>query len=95
MLICNKIIIEMELYEGLLTRRSNRKYTGERIAEERIIKIIRAGMYFGEASHAISNLLDFLSHVHPVSLISIGVPVFIPLELPDRFDPEKIKKNKW
>lgn len=180
MLICNKITIEMELYEGLLTRRSNRKYTGERIAEERIIKIIRAGMYapsaknthpwhfiiidkreilneimevhpyssmLKEASHAIvvcgdenlhngpgyykldcsaatqnillaahaiglgavwlgiepnqerikaiSKILELPLHVHPVSLISIGVPVSISLELPDRFEADKIRKNKW
>ena len=35
----------MGLYEGLVTRRSVRKYTGERIPEEAITKIITAGMH--------------------------------------------------
>ena len=35
----------MELYEGLITRRSVRKYTGGKISEDAINKIITAGMY--------------------------------------------------
>lgn len=35
----------MELYEGLITRRSIRRYTGEKIGYEKIEKIVIAGMY--------------------------------------------------
>ena len=35
----------MELYEGLISRRSIRKYSGEHIEEDSIMAIIRAGMY--------------------------------------------------
>jgi nitroreductase len=35
----------MELFEGLISRRSIRKYTGERIDEAKIKEIIKAGMY--------------------------------------------------
>lgn len=41
----------MELYEGILTRRSIRKYTGGRIPEEDIEKIIKAGMYAPSANN--------------------------------------------
>ncbi|MCX6333223.1 MAG: nitroreductase family protein [Bacteroidia bacterium] len=170
----------MELYEGLLSRRSIRKYTGEKIDEGKIQVIIKAGMYapsarnrrpwhfividdksvlksimnvhpyasmLSEASHAIvvcgdetqengpgyykldcsaasqnillaahslgigavwlgiepkkerieavSRLLGLPSHIHPLSIISLGVPVKIPEGIPDRFEPEKIRRNKW
>ena len=35
----------MELYEGIISRRSIRNYTGEKVDEEIITSIIRAGMY--------------------------------------------------
>jgi len=35
----------MELYDGLISRRSIRNYTGERVDDEIIKSIIRAGMY--------------------------------------------------
>jgi len=41
----------MELYEGLLTRRSIRKYTGERIPDNDIDLIIKAGMYAPSANN--------------------------------------------
>jgi nitroreductase len=41
----------MELYDGLLTRRSIRKFTGGRIEDENIIKIIKAGMYAPSANN--------------------------------------------
>jgi len=170
----------MELYEGLLTRRSIRKYTGKRIEDEKILDIIKAGMYapsarnrkpwhfvviddkaimkeiikfhpfasmLSEASHAIavcgdeklengpgyykldcsaatqnillaahslglgavwlgieprqeridalSKLLDLPSHIKPLSLISLGVPVKVTTEMPDRFEPGKIRRNRW
>jgi nitroreductase len=170
----------MELYDGLISRRSIRKYTGEKIGEERIEALIRAAMYapsarnrrpwhfivvddnavmkrimkvhpyasmLAEASHAIvvcgdeklecgpgyyrldcsaasqnillaahsmglgavwlgieprkerieaiSRLLELPPHVHPLSIISVGVPVKIPAEIPDRFEAEKIRRNKW
>jgi nitroreductase len=170
----------MELYQGLITRRSIRKYTREIIEEDNIIAIIKAGMYapsarnrrpwhfividdrkvmnkimevhpyssmLAEASHAIvvcgdekmqngpgyykldcsaatqnillaahsmgfgavwlgvepreerinaiSLILELPPYVHPLSIISIGVPVKSPVEIPDRFEREKIRKNKW
>jgi nitroreductase len=41
----------MELYEGLITRRSIRKYTGQIIPDEDIKKIINAGMYAPSANN--------------------------------------------
>ena len=35
----------MELREGLITRRSIRKYTGEKVTDEMIMQILEAGMY--------------------------------------------------
>jgi nitroreductase len=179
MLICIKTF-SMELYEGLITRRSIRKYTGEKISEEKIKALIKAGMYapsarnkrpwhfiivddievlkkimkihpyssmLSEASHAIvvcgdeklengpgyykldcsaatqnillaahsmgigavwlgveprserikgiRSILTLPDHIQPLSVISVGVPVKIPSEIPDRFEPEKIRKNRW
>lgn len=170
----------MELYEGLISRRSVRKYTGEKIDDQTINAIIKAGMYapsarnrrpwhyividdrsvmkkimevhpyskmLAEASHAIvvcgdeklengpgyfkldcsaatqnmllaahslglgavwlgieprkerieaiSRLMGLPEHIHPLSVISIGVPVSITKEIPERFEPEKIRNNKW
>jgi len=170
----------MELYEGLLTRRSVRKYTGEKIEEESILEIVKAGMYapsannrrpwhfiiiddreilrkitevhpyaamLSQASHAIavcgddtlqngvdyykldcsaatqnillaahsmgygavwlavepreerikpiSVILELPSHIHPVSLVSIGVRVDSSVSIPERFEPSKIRMNKW
>ena len=170
----------MELFEGLLSRRSIRKYTGEKIDEETIRSMIKAGMYapsannrrpwhfiivdekeimnsimkvhpyssmLSEASHAIivcgdeklqngpgyyvidcsaatqnillaahalgfgavwlgveprserksaiNKIFGLPEHIHPVSIISIGVPVKISEKIPSRFEPEKIRKNKW
>lgn len=170
----------MELYEGLLSRRSIRKYTGERIQNDKILAMIKAGMYapsannkrpwhfiiiddreimkkimdahpyaamLAEASHAIAvcgddtlqngvdyfkldcsnasqnillaahsmglgavwlaveprreridaivRILGLPANIHPVSIISVGVPVAIPTNLPDRFEEAKIKRNKW
>jgi nitroreductase len=170
----------MDLFDGLITRRSIRNYTGEIIEEGIIRNIIKAGMYapsarntrpwhfiiiddreilkkimevhpysamLAEASHAIvvcgdeklqngpgyykldcsaatqnillaahsmqlgavwlgvepredrlkaiSKILELPGDIHPVSLISIGVPVTIPESIPDRFDEKRIRKNKW
>ena len=170
----------MELYDGLISRRSIRRYTGEKIGEDQIKAIIRAGMYapsarnrrpwhfiivddrevlkkimkihpysamLSEASHAvvvcgdeklengpgyykldcsaatqnmllaahamdlgavwlgveprkeritgISSILALPDHIHPLSIVSVGVPVKISKEVPERFEPEKIRRNKW
>jgi nitroreductase len=170
----------MELYEGLLSRRSIRKYTGEKIDDEVILSVIKAGMYapsanntrpwhfiivedgdifekimkvhpyssmLSKASHAvvvcgdetlqngpgyypldcsaatqnlllavhsfgygavwlgvepkndrkkaISEILGLPSHIHPVSIVSIGVPVKLPGKIPARFEQKKIRKNHW
>jgi nitroreductase len=170
----------MELYNGLLSRRSIRKYTGGRIDEEIILSIVKAGMYapsanntrpwhficvddkgiidrimkvhpyssmLAEASHAIvvcgdetlqngpgyypldcsaatqnlllaahalgygavwlgveprtdrknaiGEILGLPSYIHPVSIVSIGIPVKIPEKIPDRFESKKIRRNRW
>jgi nitroreductase len=170
----------MELYDGLISRRSIRKYTGGKVDEEIIRSIIRAGMYapsarnkrpwhfividdrnvmkrimevhpyssmLAEASHAIvvcgdketengpgyylldcsassqnillaahsmglgavwlgvepreerikaiSNILGLPSHIVPVSIISIGIPVKATSIIPDRFEEKQIRRNKW
>jgi nitroreductase len=170
----------MELYEGLIARRSIRRYTGEKISTEAIERIVKAGMYAPsarntrpwhfviiddrtvmkkitefhpyasmllQASHAIavcgdellhngpgyypldcsaatenillaahalgygavwvgihpkpdrikalSELLGLPEHVHPVSLISVGVPEKVTLPQPQRFEKEKIRYNHW
>jgi nitroreductase len=180
MLFCIKKTQIMELFEGILSRRSIRKYSGEKIEEAKIKNMIKAGMYapsasnrrpwhfiiidereimnkimavhpyssmLAEASHAIvvcgdetlhngpgyykldcsaasqnillaahsmgfgavwlgvepkeerikavRNIIGLPSHVHPVSIISIGVPANIPDKIPDRFEEEKIRKNRW
>lgn len=170
----------MELFEGLLSRRSIRRYTGEKIDETIIISVVRAGMYapsannkrpwhfivvddrevfekimkvhpyssmLSEASHAIivcgdeklqngpgyyvldcsaatqnillaahalgfgavwlgveprsdrkkaiSEIFGLPEHVHPVSIVSIGVPIKIAGKMPSRFEPGKIRRNRW
>jgi nitroreductase len=66
----------MELYEGLLTRRSIRKYTGARINDPDILAIVKAGMFAPSANnrrpwHFIivddRNILDRIRKVHPYS----------------------------
>lgn len=180
MLFCVKIFRVMELFEGLISRRSIRKYTGEKIEEEKIREIIKAGMYAPSAnnkqpwhfiiiddrktlnsimsvhpyssmlemaSHAvvvcgddklqngpgyyildcsaatqnillaahsmgfgavwlgiepreervrdISLILDLPSHIHPVSIISIGVPTSSRIVIPERYKEDRIRKNCW
>jgi nitroreductase len=170
----------MELYNGLLTRRSIRKFTGTRIEDENIIAIIKAGMYAPSANntrpwhfivvddkeimkrimevHPYSSMLSLASHailicgdeklqngpgyyildcsaatqnillaahalgfgavwlgveprkerikamkgifglpehITPVSIIAIGIPVKISDKIPQRFEPKKIRKNRW
>jgi nitroreductase len=170
----------MELFDGLLSRRSVRKYSGEIIDDEKIKSIIKAGMYapsasnkrpwhfvvvddrlimkkimevhpyssmLTEASHAIvvcgdtdlhngpgyylldcsaasqnillaahsmgfgavwlgvepreervaaiSKILGLPSHIRPVSIISVGMTVRQQAGITDRFEEEKIRKNKW
>jgi nitroreductase len=50
MLFCIKLKI-MELFQGLLSRRSIRKYTGGRIDDEIIRSMIKAGMYAPSANN--------------------------------------------
>ena len=170
----------MDLYEGLISRRSIRKYTGEKIGEDKINLIIKAAMYapsarntrpwhfivvddrkqlkrimevhpyssmLAQASHAIVVCGDINSengpgyykldcsaatqnillaahsfglgsvwlgvepreerikavklifglpeNIQPLAIVSLGVPVKIPENIPDRFEPEKIRKNGW
>jgi len=170
----------MELFEGLLSRRSIRKFTGEKIDEEKIKLIIKAGMYapsanntrpwhfiivddqvlmekimifhpyslmLSKASHAIivcgdeklqngpgyyildcsaatqnillaahalsfgavwlgieprddrkkaiKEIFGLPDYIHPVSIIAVGMPVKIPEKIPSRFEPKKIRKNRW
>ncbi len=170
----------MELYEGLISRRSIRKYTGDKILEKDILEMVRAGMYapsannkrpwhflivddreaigriikfhpyakmLEHASHAIvvcgdeklesskgyylldcsasvqnillaahsmghgavwlgiepraerkkavKEIFGLPEHIQPLAIISIGVPASLPQTLPDRFEPEKIRRNYW
>jgi nitroreductase len=170
----------MELIEGIVSRRSIRRYTGERIDDDIIISMIRAGMYapsanntrpwhfivvddrtlinkimnfhpyssmLSKASHAIivcgdeklqngpgyylldcsaasqnillaahglgvgavwlgieprsdrksavKEIFGLPEHIHPVSIISVGVPEKIPGKKPDRFEQDKIRRNRW
>jgi nitroreductase len=66
----------MELFEGLLSRRSIRKYTGERIDEEKIRSVVKAGMYAPSANntrpwHFIivddREIMEKIMKVHPYS----------------------------
>ena len=170
----------MDFYEGLITRRSVRKYTGCKIYEGAIKKILNAGMYAPsardtrpwhfvviddkdilskvlefhpyatmllQASHAIavcgdenlqngpgyyvmdcsaaaqnmllaahslglgavwigihpepdrieglSRLLELPSHVKPVALISLGIPVESFEPVSQRYEQERIRYNRW
>jgi nitroreductase len=170
----------MELYEGLITRRSVRNYTGEKISEDKIEAIITAGMYAPSARncrpwhfivvddrevlkkimavHPYSSMLQAASHaivvcgdteaengpgyyrldcsaatqnillaahsldlgavwlgvvpreermnsvskilglpptIIPLSIVSIGVPAKKLPKPPERFEREKIRRNKW
>jgi nitroreductase len=66
----------MELYEGLISRRSIRDYTGSRIDDETIISLVRAGMYAPSARnrrpwHFIiiddRSIINEIMEVHPYS----------------------------
>jgi nitroreductase len=66
----------MELYDGLLSRRSIRKFTGEKIDIETINLMVRAGMYAPSANntrpwHFIivddTDLMKKIMNVHPYS----------------------------
>jgi hypothetical protein len=48
-----------------------------------------------ERKKAISEIFGLPPHVHPVSIISLGIPVKIPEKIPNRFEPGKIRKNHW
>jgi nitroreductase len=170
----------MELFDGLLTRRSIRRYTGGIIADDIIESIVKAGMYapsakntrpwhfiiiddrmllkrimsfhpyssmLAHASHAILVCGDELlhngpgyylldcsaatenmllaahglgygavwigiepksdrknsireifglpDHIHPVSLVSVGIPAGETENHPARFEPDKIRRNRW
>jgi nitroreductase len=180
MLICRKNVKIMELLEGLISRRSIRKYTGGKIAEDVIESIVKAGMYapsasntrpwhfiiiddrnlfnkimsfhpysamLADASHAIlvcgdeslhngpgyylldcsaatqnillathahgygavwigiepkvdrkKNIREIFGlpeHIQPVSIVSIGIPVEVNKKIPLRFEPKKIRRNRW
>jgi nitroreductase len=66
----------MNLYEGLISRRSLRKYTGEIIDNDKIMKLIRAGMYAPSARNCRPwhfvviddrTILERIMKVHPHS----------------------------
>jgi nitroreductase len=66
----------MELYEGLFTRRSIRKYMGDKINDEHIISMVKAGMYAPSANnkrpwHFIivddHQILEKIMAIHPYS----------------------------
>jgi len=64
----------MELYEGLITRRSIRKYTTDPVSKEDVEEVIKAGMYAPSAVNCQPwhfmiiderNLLDRIMEIHP------------------------------
>ncbi|MCK5029180.1 MAG: nitroreductase family protein [Bacteroidales bacterium] len=64
----------MEIIEGILTRRSIRKYTNKEVADEQIQLLLKAGMYAPSASnqqpwHFVvitdRKILNIISEVHP------------------------------
>ncbi|MFO8234301.1 MAG: nitroreductase family protein [Bacteroidales bacterium] len=66
----------MELYDGLLTRRSIRKYTRESVSKEIVEKIVKAGMYAPSAVNCQPwhyvivddrSVLEKIMEVHPYS----------------------------
>ena len=170
----------MELYEGLISRRSVRHYTGSKIDVDKILKLVRAGMHapsarnrrpwhfiiiddrdilkkiteihpyarmLSEASHAIAvcgdeklengpgyykldcsaatqnillaahsmglgavwlgieprservkalnSLFGLPGHIQTLSVVSLGIPADIPSDIPDRYEPGKIRWNRW
>jgi nitroreductase len=48
-----------------------------------------------ERIKAVSAILGLPSHITPVSIISIGVPAKGTSSFPDRFEEQKIRRNKW
>jgi nitroreductase len=48
-----------------------------------------------ERIKAISDIFGLPPYIHPVSIVSIGIPVETRSEVPDRFEPEKIRRNHW
>ena len=48
-----------------------------------------------ERVKAISEIFGLPRHIKPVSIVSIGVPVSIHEKQPERFEPEKIRRNSW
>jgi len=66
----------MELYEGIISRRSIRNYTGEKLDDETIESLVRAGMYAPSARncrpwHFIiiddRHIMKMIMDVHPYS----------------------------
>jgi nitroreductase len=48
-----------------------------------------------ERIRAVTVLLGLPPHVHPLSIVSLGVPVKGKNEIPERFEPGKIRWNRW
>jgi nitroreductase len=91
----------MEVINAILTRRSIRKYTKERVTDKQIKILLKAAMYAPSAMNqqpwhfiVIENRekLNRIMEVHPFSLISIGYPAE-KKPVPQRFKPERIHKN--
>lgn len=66
----------MDMMKGIIERRSIRKYTGEKISDEKIKEILKAAMYAPSGGNAQTwefvvvrdrNLLNELTKVHPYS----------------------------
>lgn len=66
----------MDMIKGIIERRSIRKYTGEKISDEKIKKILKAGMYAPSGGNAQpwdfvvvrdKKLLGEMTKVHPYS----------------------------
>jgi len=90
----NKNIITMEVIDFLCSRRSIRKYTLEKVSEELVSEILKAGMYAPSANnqrpwHFIvirdKETLEAITHIHPYSGMlhqaSVAIVVCADLDL--------------
>jgi nitroreductase len=48
-----------------------------------------------ERVEAVSSILCLPDHVHPLSIISVGIPSGEIPGAPDRFEARKIRRNRW
>ena len=76
----------MEIIDGIITRRSIRKYTNQNVGDEIVQQLLKAGMYAPSASnqqpwHFIvindKNILHKISEIHPYAKMLVGAQLAI------------------